>query len=1298
LRLQAIVNFVHSGHAVFNSPAQSHVQARTSGRSRAKACAFASLVALVVLGGGAGAAPSPQLTRYPYLTDSIQTSVTVNWGTAATGTAGSVRWGPPGACAQNSTAGTRTTISVNGVSEYQWKATVPVTPDTTYCYRVMLDSTDLLGSDASPTFTSQVAAGSSAPFSFAVFGDWGQAYANSANADQANVLAQIAASGARFAVMTGDTAYPNGDQKNYGDLQQVGTDVSAIFAPAFWGVPGRSVPVFNVTGNHGFTNGNFQVVNWPEANAAASSGGRYLMESYPSINGSTPRSYPSMWYAFDAGKARFYILTAAWADGNVGTGSVYANDAAAHWTPSSAEYQWLANDLATHPRSLKFAFWHYPLYADSSGQPSDTSLQGGPGTLQGLLDENNVNIAFNGHAHGYERNLPDPAGLVSYILGNGGAALGSVSGCSSFDAYAIGRSGSHCGGAPAGLTDDYVFGFAKVTVNGQQVTVTPTDEMGRTYDVQTYTFPSSEPDSTPPTVPGGLTATSPARGEVDLSWTASTDNVGVTGYHIYREPPFNSDHAPVTLSGTGTTYADLSAAPATAYAYTVTALDAAGNESAKQTTPTTVTTMGPADTQTPSAPRNLTASAPASSTVNLSWTRSTDDVRVIGYYVYRNDVLLKSLPDDATTFQDETASPGTGYTYQVSAFDAAGNESAKAAVNVTTPASGGGPVTLVFAPTDDATIDASTPDSALGTSNRITVDTSPANDFLVKFTVSGTGAGTSCPTIASAKLRLTVGGTTNDNSPKGGDFRGAVSSSWSESSVTWNNAPAAAAGGPVASITTAVALNTTYFVDVTPLVTGNGDVTIRASGNSSDGARYYSRNGNTSAQAPELDVTCAAATPDTQPPTKPGTPTLNAVTSSTVTMSWAASTDNVGVTGYRIFRDGVKVGETGGSVTTYQDTGLAAGTTYGYTLKAVDAAGNASAESGQLNATTSGTGDITPPSTPGTPKVTGVGSSSFHLVWSASTDDVGVARYEVWRNGTLLGPSQPAGATTFDDTGVLPGTYTYSVKAFDAAGNSSVSAATTPPATPSAPNVSGVTTSTVTLTWPAGPAGVTSYAIYRDGGATPLATVATTSYQDSGLAAGTTYRYALQAIDGNGNSSLLSGTTSATTTASGPTTLSFAPTDDATIDATKPTTNFGTNTRVVVDTSPVNGFLLRFAVSGIGSPGCTTVTRATLRLTVGTNSDDGSPKGGVFFLAAGSTWSESNVTWNTAPATVGQALASITTTVSLGGTYTVDITPAITANGPITIRVTGNSSDGARYDSKDGNPSNVAPELDVTCT
>ena len=71
-------------------------------------------------------------------------------------------------------------------------------------------------------------------------------------------------------------------------------------------------------------------------------------------------------------------------------------------------------------------------------------------------------------AHGYERNAPDAAGLVSYVFGNGGAALGSVSGCSPFDLYAIGSSRSHCGAAPAPTsTNANVFGFAKVTVNGR---------------------------------------------------------------------------------------------------------------------------------------------------------------------------------------------------------------------------------------------------------------------------------------------------------------------------------------------------------------------------------------------------------------------------------------------------------------------------------------------------------------------------------------------------------------------------------------------------------------------------------------------------------------------------------------------------------------------------------------------------------------------------------------------------------------------------------------------------------------
>ena len=97
--------------------------------------------------------------------------------------------------------------------------------------------------------------------------------------------------------------------------------------------------------------------------------------------------------------------------------------------------------------------------------------------------------------------------------------------------------------------------------------------------------------------------------------------------------------------------------------------------------------------------------------------------------------------------------------------------------------------------------------------------------------------------------------TSNDNSNMGGVFRGAANSSWAEGTVTWNTAPAASSP-PVAAITTPVVLNTAYLVDVTPLVGGNGTFTIRASGNSSDGARYYSRNDNPASVAPQLQITC----------------------------------------------------------------------------------------------------------------------------------------------------------------------------------------------------------------------------------------------------------------------------------------------------------------------------------------------------------------------------------------------------------------------------------------------------------
>ncbi|MGW2652542.1 glycoside hydrolase family 6 protein [Streptomyces sp. NPDC001478] len=93
---------------------------------------------------------------------------------------------------------------------------------------------------------------------------------------------------------------------------------------------------------------------------------------------------------------------------------------------------------------------------------------------------------------------------------------------------------------------------------------------------------------------------------------------------------------------------------------------------------------------------------------------------------------------------------------------------------------------------------------------------------------------------------------------------------------------------------------------------------------------------------------------DTQAPTAPTGVTATAKTSSSVSLSWTASTDNTGVTGYDVYRGGVKVGSS--TTTSYTDSGLTASTAYSYTVKARDAAGNVSAASAALSVTTSAGG------------------------------------------------------------------------------------------------------------------------------------------------------------------------------------------------------------------------------------------------------------------------------------------------------------------------------------------------------
>lgn len=173
-------------------------------------------------------------------------------------------------------------------------------------------------------------------------------------------------------------------------------------------------------------------------------------------------------------------------------------------------------------------------------------------------------------------------------------------------------------------------------------------------------------------------------------------------------------------------------------------------------------------------------------------------------------------------------------------------------------------------------------------------------------------------------------------------------------------------------------------------------------------------------------------TPDTQAPTVPTGLSGSAPTSSTVDLSWNSSTDNVGVTGYRVYRNGGQIGTS--ATTSYSDGGRTGSTTYSYQVAAYDAATNVSALSNSINVTTP---DTIAPSTPTSLTATAVSPSRINLSWGASTDTggSGLAGYRVYRNGSLI--ASPA-TNSFGDNGLAGSTaYSYTVAAYDNATNTS---------------------------------------------------------------------------------------------------------------------------------------------------------------------------------------------------------------------------------------------------------------------
>ncbi|GAB6989702.1 fibronectin type III domain-containing protein [Paenibacillus pini] len=187
-------------------------------------------------------------------------------------------------------------------------------------------------------------------------------------------------------------------------------------------------------------------------------------------------------------------------------------------------------------------------------------------------------------------------------------------------------------------------------------------------------------DTQPPSTPTNVTATSKSATSVNLSWTASTDNVAVTGYTV--------SYGSQSLNVAGTTAAITGLTPDTSYVFTVKAKDAKGNLSAASTALTVKTDAASTggDQTAPTAPTNLQVSAKTATSVSLSWTASTDNIGVTGYTVTYGSSTI-NVTGTTTTISGLTAN--TSYQFTVTAKDAAGNVSPGTNVSVTTDAQSG---------------------------------------------------------------------------------------------------------------------------------------------------------------------------------------------------------------------------------------------------------------------------------------------------------------------------------------------------------------------------------------------------------------------------------------------------------------------------------------------------------------------------------------------------------------------------------------------------------------------------------
>lgn len=623
--------------------------------------------------------------------------------------------------------------------------------------------------------------------------------------------------------------------------------------------------------------------------------------------------------------------------------------------------------------------------------------------------------------------------------------------------YGVYRNGTLVAVTAAGVTSFINTGLTASTT--YSYTIRASDPAGNASSQSSAvqaTTPSLK-DTTPPTVPTSLAVAGVSSSTVSLVWISSTDNVGVAGYSIFRAG---------VLIGTSSTasYTDPGLAPSTTYSYTVSAYDAAGNSSAQTaavsattaalvTQGPTVSITSPANNQTVSGVITVAASA-------------TDSLGIVGVQFQLDGTSLGAEVTTPPYSISWNTSSTTNATHLLTAIarDSAGNRNTSSAVTVTVSSASPRPYTTAFPLTENPISEGgnwingktdgidwgdvqTTPGLAFGTNSGGYADSTAllsgtwGPNQMAQATVHSVNQTDSLYEEVELRLRSTI--SAHSNTGYEINFRCSKTGNAYSQVVRWNGPLGnftylMSNGGAQYGVANNDVVKATMIGNViTVYINGVqiGQVTDNTYTSGSPGMGFY-LDGATGINANYGFTTFLASdelTSDSTPPSVPSGLSATAVSSSVVDLSWSPATDNVGVTGYEVFRNGTQVASTPN--THFSDSTVASGTQYSYTVAAFDAAGNVSAQSSPVLATTPSTTDTTPPSVPTSLNSSNITSTSVTVAWTASTDNIAVAGYRVFRNGSQVGTTPN---TTYTDTGLSPSsTYVYTIEAYDGSNNAS---------------------------------------------------------------------------------------------------------------------------------------------------------------------------------------------------------------------------------------------------------------------